>query len=67
MEKKLVEDKEFSNIYKQEMLRLDLPIEQTTPHKVSERNTKLNVGYTKSKYNNLTVIKNRKPQLRVSK
>lgn len=66
MEKKLEGDKKLRETYKQMLLASDIPLDNTTPHRTAARNTKLNVGYTKSKYNTLTVIKNKKPPTRVS-
>ncbi|XP_067944208.1 cyclic nucleotide-binding domain-containing protein 2-like isoform X2 [Watersipora subatra] len=63
MEKKLETDKEFRESYQAKMAGLDVPLENTTPHRTAARNSKMDVGYTKSKYNALTVIKNKKKQL----
>ena len=65
MEKRLETDKDFNEKYQEMVLALDIPMEQTTPHRNTARNNKMNIGYTKSKYNTLTVIKNKKKQLKV--
>lgn len=66
MEKRLEEDSSFKESYEQMVSTLDIPVERTTPHRTAARNTKLNVGYTQSRYPTLTVIKNKKRSLRVS-
>ena len=66
MERRLEEDSLFKENYEQMVSTLDIPMERTTPHRTAARNTRLNVGYTQSKYPTLTVIKNKKRSLRVS-
>lgn len=66
MEKRLVEDHEYKQTYDQMVSNLDIPIDRTTPHRTVARNSKMNVGYTHSKYATLTVVKNKRKPLRVS-